>query len=196
MKLNTGFIFFLIILLNNGIKISAQENLQFQSYKPNIITNSLTNQFGLIIGYSPIEDGFLVKLFGVPQDNDFKLRLNQLVIYVDSNGQAKGDFFTHKPFDNWEELDKYSQKVIMSLGCINSLSKNKKLLLGLYGGMGFSSQYQQYISRETEKYWYRETENNFLGEVGLDLIYNYKKISLNAGTSLQSVFNIGIGFNF
>ncbi|MBI9031368.1 hypothetical protein JEZ13_05145 [bacterium] len=196
MKLRMGLLLLLILLANSVIKLSAQELALMQSSKSNIITNSMTNKFGVILGYSPLEYGFLVKLYGVPQDNDFKLRLNQLVIYVDSNGKAKGEFFEYKPMSNWTELDKYSQRVIMSLGFTNSLTKSKNMLLGLYLGMGFSSQYQQYFSTETEKYWYRETDNKFLGEVGLDIFYNYKYLSLNVGTSLQSMLNIGIGVNF
>lgn len=197
MKFKILLIFLILIIVSQRDNLFSQTTQEGGSVNySGLVYNSITNRGGFIIGYSPLEYGFLVKMYGVPRDTQFKLRLNYLVIYVDSDGQPKGEFFTHKPLVNWEETANYSQKVMMSVGFTNALTSDKSLLLGIYTGMGFSSDYEQYFSTTTEKYWYRESDNKFLGEVGLDLIYRYKKLVLNVGTSVQSLLNVGVGIGF
>jgi hypothetical protein len=93
MRLNIIFIMLIISLIGFSDNLHSQVLGQRDPNISEFVYNSLPQGGGIIVGYSPLEYGFLIKIYGVPRDLSFKLRLNYFVIYVDSNGEPKGEYF-------------------------------------------------------------------------------------------------------
>lgn len=154
------------------------------------------DKYGFMIGYAPTNNGFSAKIYGVPLSNKFEARFSYFSYYLERKGEFKGGEFDDAPLDFWEKEDKeIYRKQIMNLGSIYPLTKNRKLLLAYFVGIGYYQEFEQYKS-VYGNYWFENNENKVIADVGGELIGRIGFVNLGLGASLQEIYYLSLGVEF
>lgn len=154
------------------------------------------DKYGMMVGYAPTNNGFSVKVYGIPKSDGFKTQFSYFSFYTERKGSLKGGEFDDPVLAFWDYQDKeIYRKYIVNLGITQSVITSKKLLVAYYAGVGFYEEFKQYKS-VYGNYWFRNNENRVTGDIGAEMIGRIGFLNISLGVSYQSLYNFSLGFEF
>lgn len=153
-----------------------------------------------IFGYSPVFNGFSVKLAFRNVTLSRRIQGFYMRIYSDSKGSPKGkNLEDDQPYIWFEKIDKniYSTFALGFAPLCMVDKTTKRFRLAPFIGFWRKDYVQQYYSPETGWYWYKEDRSKLRLDAGIEAMALIRKhIVVGVEYSINSEYGLSVGVEF